>query len=44
MKRKILTLSLLTIIAINAVAQDAAVKDLQAAAGKEVKSAEKDGW
>lgn len=44
MKRKILGFSLLTIAAVQVAAQDATVKNLQAAAGKEVKSAEKDGW
>lgn len=44
MKKQILALGLLTITAIQVAAQDAAVKNLQAAAGKEVKSAEKDGW
>lgn len=43
MNRKILTaVTLLVTFSLNA--QDATVKDLQNAAGKEVKSAEKDGW
>jgi Protein of unknown function (DUF3078) len=42
--KRILILGAVMATAVNVLAQDATVKDLQGAAGKEVKSAEKDGW
>jgi hypothetical protein len=44
MKRILLTAIGFLALTITLTAQDGTVKDLQAAAGKEVKSAEKDGW
>jgi hypothetical protein len=44
MKKILLTAVTFLALTITLTAQDGTVKDLQAAAGKEVKSAEKDGW
>ncbi len=44
MKQNILTAVTILLTTFSATAQDATLKDLQNAAGKEVKSAEKDGW
>jgi len=44
MRRSIFTLSLIIITTGTSTAQDATVKGLQAAAGKEVKSADSNGW
>ena len=44
MKQNILTAVTILFTTFSATAQDATLKDLQNAAGKEVKSAEKDGW
>jgi hypothetical protein len=44
MKKTLLTIITLSAAIFNLSAQDATVKDLQAAASKEIKSAEKDGW
>jgi Protein of unknown function (DUF3078) len=44
MKKLILAVSLTALAFVNTNAQDASIKDMQAAASKEVKSAEKDGW
>jgi hypothetical protein len=42
--KKTLAVIAISLVTVSATAQDASVKDLQAAAGKEIKSAEKDGW
>ena len=42
--KKIFLVTAISVTAVSVLAQDATVKDLQNAAGKEVKSAEKDGW
>ncbi len=44
MKQNILTAVTILLTTFSATAQDATLKDLQNAAGKKVKSAEKDGW
>jgi Protein of unknown function (DUF3078) len=44
MKKLILAVSLTALAFVTTNAQDASIKDMQAAASKEVKSAEKDGW
>jgi hypothetical protein len=42
--KKFFLATAISVTAVSVLAQDATVKDLQNAAGKEVKSAEKDGW
>ena len=42
--KKIFLVTAISVTAVSVLAQDATVKDLQNAAGKEVKSTEKDGW
>lgn len=42
--KKFFLVTAISVTAVSVLAQDATVKDLQNAAGKEVKSAEKDGW